>query len=129
MRNRIGIALPSSFEWSVARAGYRWIDSADGRRICAVDAEQPDWFGSDRYETPYHPLKRSALFREFADLEPTENRILDFANRFGLLGRGGNFTLETTSGPTSVRAETFASWQAETKSLKTAIAFWDISSA
>jgi hypothetical protein len=42
MRNRIGIALPTWFEWKVARAGYRWIDSPEGRRIRAVDAEQPD---------------------------------------------------------------------------------------
>jgi hypothetical protein len=74
-------------------------------------------------------MQRTALFREFADLEPTEKGILDFANRFGLLGRGGNFKLETASGPTLARAETLASWQAETKSLRTAIAFWNISSA
>jgi hypothetical protein len=128
MRNRVGITLPTSFEWKVARTGYRWIDSPQGRRICAVDAEQPDWWDSGRYETCYRPLERTALFREFADLEPTEQCILDFANRFGLLGAGGNFCLETESGPMLVRAEEFAIWQTEIRSLQRAIAFWDICS-
>jgi hypothetical protein len=117
------------FEWKVARTGYRWIDSPDGRRICAVDAEQPDWFGSDCYETPYHPLERTGLFREFADLAPTAKGIVDFANRFGLLGIGGNFPLETESGRVLVRAEPFAFWKEEIETLKKAIAFWDIFSA
>jgi hypothetical protein len=77
MRNRFGISLPTLFEWKVARAGYRWIEVPDGRLICAVDAERPDWWGSDHYETPYQPLDRTGLFREFAELEPTEKGILD----------------------------------------------------
>jgi hypothetical protein len=125
MRNRIGISLPPAFEWKVARTGYCWIDSKDGRRICAVDARQPDWLDSDRYETPYYPLERTGLFRELGDLEPTEKSILDFANQFGLLGRGGNFTLETESGETLVRAEALADWKGEIQSLKRAIAGWD----
>ncbi|HKF59470.1 MAG TPA: hypothetical protein VKJ45_28785 [Blastocatellia bacterium] len=129
MRNRFGIELPTLFEWKVARAGYRWIDSLDGTRICAVDAEQPDWFGSDGYETPYHPLERTGLFREFAGLAPTAKGILDFANRFGLLGIGGNFTLETESDAVLVRAEPFALWKQEIQTLKMAVAFWDIFSA
>ena len=130
MRNRIGISLPPAFEWKVARAGYCWIDSPDGRLICAVDAWQPDWWGSDCYQTPYDPLERTGLFREFADLELSEKGIRDFANQFGLLGRGGNFTLETESGETLVRAEAFAVWKGEIQSLKLASAIWDhISSA
>src|SRR5262249_13930910 len=89
------------------------------------DAWQPDWWGSDRYETPYYPLERTGLFREFGDLEPTEKSIVDFANQFGLLGRGGNFALMTESGKTEVRAEALAVWKEEIQSLKLAIAIWD----
>jgi hypothetical protein len=126
MRNRFGITLPSLFEWKVARAGYRWIEVPDGRLICAVDAERPDWWGSDYYETPYHPLERTGLFREFAELEPTEKGILDFANRFGLLGRTTNVTLNTESGSTLVRAESCPFWQQQVRTLKLAISAWDI---
>jgi hypothetical protein len=129
MRNRIGISLPPFFEWKVARAGYYWIDGPDGRRICAVDARQPDWWGSERYETSYDPLQRTGLFREFGDLEPTEKGIVDFANQFGVLGRGGNSPLKTESGETLVRAETLAFWREQINSLKTAIRMWDIFSS
>src|SRR5713101_6854411 len=108
-------AIPISFTWKVARRGYRWIDRNDGRRLCAVDAlERPDWPDLfDRYETQQPLLERTGLFREFAELDPTETEVLSFANKFGLLEDGDNLPVDTEFGPILVHAEELQLWQAE----------------
>lgn len=129
MRNRSGLALPLLFEWKVARSGYQWVNHKDGRFLCAA-ALQPDWRDTlDQYETRYRPFERTALFQEFADLEPTEKGILDFANRFGLLDTGGNLEFDTQWGTALVRGETLELWKAEIRNLNFTVRLWNVVSA
>jgi hypothetical protein len=83
------------------KAGYQWRDTSHGRLLYAVDALQPDWQNTfERYETTYRSLEeRTGLFREFAGLEPNEQKVTAFADRFGLLGSGSHVQLESPYGP------------------------------
>jgi len=76
------------FAWSVAQDGYRWCEARplDAGQLSAT---------STRMLTPgftlawhrYHPLEDApALYRAFAEVEPTEEGIQAFANHYGMLG-------------------------------------------
>jgi hypothetical protein len=127
MRNEKGFALPVEFSWKLATAGYQWRDTPHGRLLYAVDALQPDWQNTfERYETSYRPLEeRTGLFREFAALELSEQRVAAFADRFGLLGSGSHVQLESPYGPVAVHAESFELWKGEIEAFKVALEAWD----
>src|SRR5262249_19376936 len=119
--------LPISFTCKVARRGYRWTDCNNGRYLCAVDAlDRPDWHGAfDQYQTLQPLLERSGLFREFAQLQPSEPHVLGFANQFGLLTEGGNVAVEAEFGRTMVHGEALQLWRDEIRALSLAVALWD----
>ena len=131
MRNEKRFALPVEFTWKRAHAGYQWSDTRRGRILYAVDALQLDWQNSfERYETTYQPLEeRTGLFREFAALEPSEQQVLSFANRFGLLGAGGNRELDSRYGRVSVYGELLELWKEEIEAFKLALEAWDVVAA
>jgi hypothetical protein len=115
-----------SFNWKVARSGYVWADMKGGRFLRATDCLKPDWtFGL--YERDYQPLEqRTGLFREFAELELSENTVVAFANRFGMLGAEQGRSEETEFGPVPIRAETLGVWKREIENLKRAVHLWDV---
>src|ERR1700737_199124 len=119
--------LPIFFAWKVARRGYRWLDHNGGRYLCAIDAlERPDWHGGfEQSETQQPLLERSGLFREFAELQPSELQILGFANNFGLLTGGSDLTVDTEFGETVVHGETPQLWHDEIRALRLTVALWD----
>ena len=127
MRNQ-AFALPIEFSWKVARGGYRWIVESGKRYLCAVDAlEKPDWPDPfDRYQQIYRPLEeRTGLFREFAELKPTEAQILAFANRYGQLGQVTNLKHDSRFGLIRVRGEMLEDWKREIQTIKSAVTLWD----
>ena len=80
------------FVWTVAGAGYEWID------VKVVGAREAD--GSPAYWRvlverndsselrSYDPLREQpTLFQAFAEVSPTEKGVLDFATRWGALGQ------------------------------------------
>ena len=79
------------FQWSVPRDGFLWLATKGGKTL---DAYLPGRFltepfpvGGGTYEARfYEPMKESALYLNFARLEPTEDAVLAFANKFGALG-------------------------------------------
>jgi hypothetical protein len=74
------MASAFTFVWPVVESGYRW----EGENL--VDVEPQD----GRFLTrEYEPLRdHPGLFLHFADTEATPEGILQFANRYGLLGVG-----------------------------------------
>jgi hypothetical protein len=76
------------FIWSVPSQGYRWVESR------TIDDPEPQAFLTDAITAGrgakvrlYAPLEEhSGLVRNFADVEPTPDEILAFANRYGCLG-------------------------------------------
>jgi hypothetical protein len=127
MRNE-AFAIPLDFTWKVARGGHRWVEESGKRYLCSVDAvEKPDWPGLfNRYQRVYRPLEeRTGLFREFAELKPTDKQILDFVDRYGLLDNTSNVSVRTSFGRRQVRGESLEYWRVEIQALKTALTLWD----
>ena len=83
--------VPLNFDWEVAKAGHRWLQTH-------AMGQSPDvrWHfltpaygtGSERFlARRYHPLSAfSGLFRDFAATDSSLGAIKAFADRFGLLG-------------------------------------------
>lgn len=149
MANRSGrpLAMPDelfTFLWRVPAAGLAWRDltPAFGRTARRRGARRPGSAGTARRDPPdrfltdgvpvgglqmvkfYAPLKdEPALFKTFADTEPTEEGILAFANRYGLLGPGADDLGEFVEllGPEGAflgYGERFSIWAAEIEALK-----------
>src|SRR5262245_52411566 len=96
---------PFGFAWDVPEGGHMIVEQVvpfdknrSGRYFLA---ERKNWDAgpqpilcearSTREENPrwYHPLdEEPALFRTFADIDPTPDGCLHFANKYGLLGIG-----------------------------------------
>lgn len=93
------------FEWQISKVGYcRWEDLKSGRGYGVIgytDNEvKQELRQDDRYlvadgdfeKAPAmaacSPLEATGLFRDFATLDPTDDAILGFANRYGMLTNG-----------------------------------------
>jgi hypothetical protein len=104
------------FEWQVDPNGYRfestdqktWRDPPEPHepeRLILV----PDGFQSTRY----HPLAdHTALFRNFADVDPSPEGVQAFANRYGLLKK------PEEEGP-------IATWYDRIRRMKNAVNLWE----
>ena len=81
--------LPVQFIWHVALGGHIWLDThviSESTRQPFLTHERPQAGGSGRLRT-YQPLQEHpALFRTFAETEPTQEGIKRFADQFGMLG-------------------------------------------
>jgi hypothetical protein len=79
----------------------------------------------------YRPMALPvALHRAFAEVEPTEQGILEFANQFGRLGEGAQQQAEIQPTPgidrTSAFVEPFEYWQHRLAWAREAIRVWDL---
>lgn len=85
-------ASPFEFVWDIAKSGHQWRQLYAAEPASAND--EPQWFLTDghllgvpREVSRYAPLRSEpALFRTFADLDPTRDQVRSFADRFGNLG-------------------------------------------
>lgn len=119
--------IPSvKFTWRRAVGGYHWIGAEGSRRLVPVDAIQPDWsFSADRYVIEYRPLEeRSGLFWEFAALDPTEDAIRQFADKFGLLGANPQPHFFPKQVSPRLQPESFQLWKREIEDLQQAVFRW-----
>ena len=124
--------------WSHAVDGYEWVS--------AIPAFEPDSETSRFITEPSRPGQRrdieeypvlhteTGLFRNFVETEPTEEGILKFANRYGLLGGVKERPGEK---PTSIRkhilphgenvmteGESFADWADSIHAMRNAVTLW-----
>lgn len=119
------------FLWSVPSDGFTWLETRGGE----LSSKAGDWKVSMYLSTgqpagiqfmarQYRPLADyPALFREFADLDPTPDSILRFANRFGGLG-----VLEPIELPGSSKlgaGERLPLWQDEIRVMHRDVGIWD----
>jgi hypothetical protein len=126
MRNKLALGVAVTFLWKVANSGYHWRDLLEGRSLCAVDAFQPDWNNMfDRYRRDYRPFQEiTGLFLVFAELEPTETAIVEFANKYGMLGSEDNISAPTDFGVVSLHGEPLELWKQEIEALRNAVDLW-----
>ena len=132
---------------SVAEDGYRWDDSLvpslfgagaqrdpeDGQLKLqlleyAVATDKGPWFveavpmGAPRTVRQYTPLGIANLHRRFARLSTTEKAILQFANRYGVLGHG----LMLDGANAVFAGESLGIWSSEISEMGLLLALWDL---
>jgi len=86
------------FVWYKPDGGFEWRDGVllmpdNQRGITEIDRRETRFLRAKPMETPrhlrYHPLREfPTLYREFANLEPTEEAYAQFASNYGDLGLG-----------------------------------------
>lgn len=122
------------FTWEVPADGFQWLTGcsiAEGRRAKPTHyltrvAKFTDSFLSHRYDIQAVPR---GLFRMFADVAPTPEGVLTFADKYGALGGGEPFQLKA-SGINVVGepliGEPFALWRDQIVAMHRLIALWDL---
>jgi hypothetical protein len=120
-----------NFRWSLPKSGFRWVDGEwfpekGDKEIPSLLVENTE---IDQTRNAYSPLQEvSALFRVFAEIQPTKEGVLTFANQYGSLGVASFFI--TASGPAEVQAfgrvgETLDRWASEIARVKEAVTLLD----
>jgi hypothetical protein len=143
------------FEWSVEDGSYRWFP-LEGNKVELPETwsqvESPDTLHDANHGgpevkvlavtkptchpgKPYQPLQKyDALFRTFANLAPSEEAILSFADRYGRLTDCREHPLEFEArcrradqdSDTHLRGETYPFWCAEIETMRRTISLWDL---
>jgi hypothetical protein len=117
-----------TFEWFVAKEGY----------CCAAQLWQ-DLGAAQPTPTPvlfpdatlhwrrYAPMQEyEVLYRTFAELDPSPEGLLGFANTYGLLGLWGNVWPGDTPTAMPVHGESVAQWQDAIRDMREAVMVWDV---
>lgn len=119
--------LFSSYTWEVAPKGYRWIET---KHLLEHSTSEVRWLTDGRplnarwQNRLYDPMEIPSLFRTFADTPLTEESVLPFANRYGLL-REGTSPILMPDGKTIAFGETLDQWVTEIRHMRLAIEIWD----
>src|SRR4051812_17653730 len=77
------------FFWPVSESGYQWVDGEVGSGQAAGEKVRvllPMRGGAGAPLREYDPLQEPLLYRAFAEVPLTEEGLLAFATRSGLLG-------------------------------------------
>jgi hypothetical protein len=120
---------PVFFVWNVLAGGYRWTDAE------TVEGEKPGRYLVQSWNIPegskrYQPLRLyPALFRSFADITPTEEGILSFANEYGRLDTGKLLKVPSKKDPregTLYVGEPLSLWVSEIAAMNQALTLWDM---
>ena len=126
------------FQWDIHEGGYEWIEA----RLAELDGgpSDPGPFLTDSRPvgaagfavTRYNPLaEHSGLFRVFADIDPTEDAIKAFADRYGLLGGEAARIIVLTEdvgdkkGPVGI-GESLSAWHRELLAMSQAVTLWEL---
>lgn len=119
----------------VYEPGYKWIETTEQEE----PGERATWYLTtgqhvSPYTAPkgylsYNPLALSGLFRDFAEVEPTKDAILDFANAYGALNSNTrHIALKTDRGRLkfSGEGEPLNDWIFQIAFMKRTIELWDM---
>lgn len=104
------------FEWTVPEFGFEW-SSPDRKEVAKRTGRVLIPKPADRARY-YLPLQdEPGLFKTFAELEPDEEGVLAFANKYGLLGIAAPLPV-SISGVVELSAETMSSWLDQVEAMR-----------
>ena len=132
------------FPWEVEKAGYEWVEAesveVEVGKWVAVEASEP--IDNRLFLLPviargpgvlevYYPLSESlAIYRILADTAPTQEGILGFARKHGLLGGDVARIIQAPRRglvkPYVGYGESLAAWGKEIEVIREAVALWDL---
>lgn len=127
-RGHTGDKMDNRFRitWGVCKSGYRWAEEEEIKRKGIAQLSEGT-LGPAPYLVPviedqngpydphielYNPLSSPTLFGVFADLPATQEEMLTFANRYGLLRA-------------YFAPESFSDWEKEIRLLRQAVWLWE----
>jgi len=122
------------FSWARPKQGFYWTEihvlASDVRvRVLTSGIPLNRAPKAEQLEIAEPLLEHSGLFRTFAALEPTEERILRFANKYGSLGfQHGLFTMDNPECPGSeipVSGELQSEWTQCISEMRWIVQLWD----
>jgi hypothetical protein len=130
MKRRVSDEPLVQFRWAKPITGYRWVDAGSPPQLNrsrgttkSIRCLQVSQVEVEFYE----PLLRSpALFRTFADLQPTERDVLKFANQHGPLGISIPIVLRSDDWRVLRSGELLGTWADEIFDLRLALEVWDV---
>lgn len=123
-----------AFLWSVSEGGYRLFDKG---KLQVVPDAVPEWgeyteadttppwlvpWGREQWQAT--PLENKVLHRKFASLPPSEDAIITFANKHGMLGK--DVILEPHGGGIATIGESIHRWRKEMGEIGSLLALWDL---
>lgn len=110
-------------EQLVPLGGFKWVngktETLDTQFLVPIDDSAFEGVRT------YNPVENKALFRVFADTDPTQDGVLKFANQFGLLGGSLIPFTETDSGKFHWFSDPIENWQQEIAAMRPVIMLWD----
>ncbi len=116
-----------AFYWDVVDSGYKLLTGDTHKTVDESGMDStPPWFklpGAGSYATRYFPLLKAGLHRKFAGLYDDKS-IIEFANRYGLLGK--TVFLMPHGGGGVVVGESLERWRYESRTMGTLLAIWDM---
>ena len=125
------------FHWRVSESGFEWVRhkyfeaKGEGGEVEYLAEVGDVWPSQPRvpisYRT-YEPLKRSALFKMLAGVDPTPAGILAFANEYGTLGDSAERVIvDGGSGypPRTTSSQSLSVWRREIVRMRHAVALWE----
>jgi len=124
-----------NFSWEIPKHGFKWdercLRGVKGTSLFLVErdasAENVEFHGRDSSSSHYDPLTITGLFRTFADIKPTRESIVQFANRYGFLGGRARLSLRSVeSGKRRAycNGEALETWVVEVLTMRHALEFW-----
>lgn len=133
---------PFAFTWAAPAGGHEWrhdlrppdrppYDSAltrpshSVRGPWLVSARAPE-VGKPEQIRRYAPLARVDLHRVFASTKPTEAGVLEFADRFGSLGRPVALVTEGDEARAGLAGESFELWDSEIPAMHRLVELWGL---
>ena len=123
------------FHWQVPENGYEWVRAklykpkhVTEEEEYLVEIGQTGRF-DPRHPVAYRtdePLRHSALFKVFVEVNPTPDGILVFANKYGTLGGGARKAVVTAEFPYHpANGQPFWFWRREILAMRHTVAIWE----
>ncbi|MAH48845.1 hypothetical protein CMI37_23660 [Candidatus Pacearchaeota archaeon] len=117
-----------AFLWRVSEGGYSVNNTLeiDPNQIDVdwID-QQPPWLVPEgKTLRQYPPLAEPTLHREFGDLGETEEAMMKFAGKYGLLGH--DVILAQAKGSEVILGESVGRWKQEIQQMSVLLTIWDL---
>lgn len=120
----------AQFDWVKADGGYYWEPNGTATSAKGYKAIPPFLRAKSTTSAVqrFKPLDDPALFLKFAKLQPNEQAIIDFADKYGRLTNGVSVSYQSqgSSGFYDLEGESFMFWKVQIERMASAFHVWEL---